>query len=160
MKRIWSVKAVLLLLLAICIIAGPSIISYRGLKYRSDYTQLLDEGSHTWGAVIDKGKSYNGWDVTGYTVTYQFSVIIPEQGSLTTTSTSEVLNSSWKQMQAGSQIQIIYNPSDPNRNFPVVTDVPGLWLQIIPGIICVSIGIWILIVWINLVREKTNSLSD
>ena len=157
-RRIWSIKSVLLLLFAICIIGGPSFISYRGLKYRSDYTQLVHKGLYTWGTVIEKGKAYNGWDVTGYTVTYEYSVIIPEQGEATITCTSEILHSSWEQMEAGSQIQIIYDPSNPKRNFPAVADVPGFWEQIIPMIICVSIGIYVLVAWwTDVVREKTIS---
>lgn len=151
-KRIWSIKSALLILFVICIVSVPSYISYNGLRYRSEYTQLLDKGSYTWGIVIEKGKTYSGWEVTGYTVRYKYTVIIPDQGAVTINSSSEILRSSWEQIQTGSQILIIYDPRNPSRNFAIVADVPDLWDQIIPMVICVSFGIWVLIFWIYKVR--------
>ncbi len=157
-KTFWSVKSFLIIFLAICIIVGSLIISYRGLKHHWDYFQLLNEGSHTWGTVINTGETYNGWDVTGYTIAYKFSDNTPEKGSLSTTYTSEIPYSVWKQIQTGSQIEIVYNPDNPSKNSPIFADVPGLWEQIIPGLICTVIGSGILFS-ISKVQRKYKNIS-
>jgi hypothetical protein len=148
MKRIlWSRISVLILILALTIFAGAALHLYLGVRTLSYHNQLLLDGSRTTGTILSKySSSAYGSDITEHKLTYSFS---PAEDIQLIGTSGSIQYSSWKQLGIGDAIEIVFDPLEPNRNFPSLQDSPSRSTIIAWTLVITGIGVFVLSLWVR-----------
>jgi len=137
-KKICSRYSISLLVLAILFFTGATAYFFVCLNSHFEDSRIFSQGLRAKANVIEKsGPSYDEVVTITYTLTTYDGHSIISKDDLPINSTVRV----------GSSIEIAYDPTNPDKNFPVEQGVRPLWHIILFTIPIVIIGILFLVSW-------------
>jgi len=130
----------ILVAVIITVTIGIGLFSSLDSQYKED-SKLLNNGSHIVATVTKKSRDYDDHsEYYQYMVQYVFS--LPDGEALK--GDGEISHHNWKQLREGRPIEIVFDPTDPSHNLPVLV-IRGFFWESYYYTIFLSIFVFIIV---------------